>query len=303
MQEGVDVSIKGVCPVLAVPFTEDGRVDFESFRSLCRWIIGLNTKSVLLFGVGSENIKLNDEERIQLLDILLSEREGTSLKVVTSIADHSSELAVLRAKKYEEMGVDFINILPPTFFSPSNEQINFHISQVLRSVKLPVIVQHLPQAGGSTNLAEILDLTTEHDNLKIIKCEANPPTESIRTVHETTSGRVRTLIGWGGICWSEGVDAGADGLQPGSAMTDLYLWAQKSLDKGDRAEFEARISRFIPRIANWISNLEQLIAAEKYILMRRGIITTGYCRTPTIALNPAIVEEIAHILQLCEEIA
>ena len=297
------MKIKGVCPVLAVPFKNDGYVDYESFRSLCRWIIGLKTDSVLLFGVGSENIKLNDEERTNLLEILLDEREGTKLKVVTSVADHASELAAVRAKRYEAMGADFINILPPTFFAPSNEQISFHITQILRWVEIPVIVQHLPQAGGNTNLAEILNLTVQYENLKIIKCEANPPTESIKMVHESTSGRVRTLIGWGGICWSEGVDAGADGLQPGSAMTDLYLWAQRSLDDGNRAEFEDRISRFIPKVANWISNLEQLIAAEKTILMRRGIISAAYCRTPTVVLSPEINHEITQVLQLCEEIS
>lgn len=297
------MTIKGVCPVLLVPFTNDGRVDYKSFERLCRWIIEIETKSVLLFGVGSENIKLNDDERTRLLEILLTERVGTTLKVVTSVADHSSELAVNRARKYEAMGVDLINILPPTFFSPSNQQISFHISQILEAVDLPVIVQHLPQAGGNANLSEILNLASRYDNLKIIKCEANPPLESIRMVHESTSGRVRTLIGWGGVCWSEGIDAGADGLQPGSAMTDLYLWAQESLENGTRAEFENRISRFIPKIASWISNLEQLIAVEKYILMKRGIIATAYCRSPTVALNPQIATEISEILLLCKEIA
>ena len=48
--------ISGVCPVLSVPFTNSGEVDYESFESLVNWIISQGVKSVLFFGVASENI-------------------------------------------------------------------------------------------------------------------------------------------------------------------------------------------------------------------------------------------------------
>ena len=197
------MSIKGVCPVLSVPFTTKGEVDYESFRALCRWIIEIGTKSTLFFGVASENIKLSDPERYQLLDILLTERAGSDLKIITTVADHSSELAVIRAKDYEAMGVDYINILPPTFFAPTAAQIDFHLESILKSVKIPVVIQHLPQAGGMADVSGLVNLANKYENLQIIKCEANPPTESIKTVDSLTNGRVRTLIGWGGIFWKE----------------------------------------------------------------------------------------------------
>ncbi|CAN2217594.1 DapA Dihydrodipicolinate synthase/N-acetylneuraminate lyase [Candidatus Nanopelagicaceae bacterium] len=296
------MSIKGVCPVLSVPFTKSGEVDYESFRALCQWIIGIGTQSTLFFGVASENIKLSDPERYQLLDILLTEREGSNLKVITTVADHSSELAVNRAKDYEAMGVDYINILPPTFFSPSAAQIDFHLESILKSVKLPVVIQHLPQAGGMADVTGLIHLANKYENLKIIKCEANPPTESIKTVTSLTDGRVRTLIGWGGIFWKEGVAAGADGLQPGCGLTDLYLWAERALLEGNQQEFESRLNRFIPRVAKWISNLELLIAAEKDVLYRRGIIESNYCRTPTVSLDAQTALEIEEMLALIEEV-
>lgn len=296
------MSIKGVCPVLSVPFTKKGEVDYESFRALCRWIIEIGTKSTLFFGVASENIKLSDPERYQLLEILLTEREGSELKVITTVADHSSELAVNRAKDYEAMGVDYINILPPTFFSPSAAQIDFHLESILKSVKVPVVIQHLPQAGGMADVSGLINLANRYDNLRIIKCEANPPTESIKTVTALTNGRVRTLIGWGGIFWKEGVAAGTDGLQPGCGLTDLYLWAERALLAGDQQEFESRLNRFIPHVAKWISNLELLIAAEKDLLYRRGIIESNYCRNPTVSLDAQTSSEIEEIFALIEEV-
>lgn len=294
--------IEGVCPVLSVPFTESGEVDYESFTSLVEWIISIGTKSVLFFGVASENIKLNDSERYALLEALLNLRQGSGLKVVASVADHSSELASKRARDYQAMGVDLINILPPSFFAPSAEQIKFHISAILDSVTIPVIVQHLPQSGGLSEVTDLLTLAKDHSNFAMVKCEANPPIDSIKSVFKETNGRVKSLIGWGGISWYEGAQAGAVGIQPGCGVTDLYLWAEQALNQGNLVEFKSRLEKFIPIIAGWLSNLELLIAAEKRILQKREIIATDYCRHPTVSISPEIDGQIAQILELVNEV-
>jgi dihydrodipicolinate synthase/N-acetylneuraminate lyase len=279
---------RGVCPVLAVPFSRTGEVDFPSFRNLVQWIISCGAKSVLMFGVASENLKLNDMERDRLLEILVAEKRRASLTIVASVADHSLELAVIRARKYQTMGADLINILPPSFLAPSKEQILEHLRGILSAVTIPVIIQHLPQGGGMDDVAVLAHLADEYENLAMIKCEANPPFESIEKVASLTNGSVGTLIGWGGIFWAQGVQAGAVGVQPGCALTDAYVWAQEALDAGDFAEFETRLNTFIPWVARWISNVEQLIAVEKSILQRRGIIANAYCRRPTTTWDAEI---------------
>ena len=294
--------ITGVCPVLSVPFTDSGEVDYESFESLVKWIISLDAKSVLFFGVASENIKLSDPERYKLLEILLETRKGSDLKVIASVSDHASELAVKRAKDYEAMGADLINILPPSFFNPSAEQIRYHLAQILAAVKIPVVIQHLPQAGGMADVADLLTLADEYPNLKIVKCETSPPAESIKRVEQITNGKVQTLIGWGGIFWDSGDAAGAKGIQPGCGVSDLYKWTEAALVSGDRAEFLRRLNTFIPWIASWIDNLEFLIAVEKHILFRRGIIKSDYCRHPTMAITEKAKAEIEECLELIKKV-
>ncbi len=294
--------IAGVCPVLSVPFTDSGEVDYESFESVVKWIISTESKSVLFFGVASENIKLSDPERYKLLEILLETRKGSGLKVIASVADHASELAVKRARDYEAMGADLINILPPSFFNPNAEQIRFHLAQILAAVKIPVVIQHLPQAGGMADVADLLTLADEFPNLKIVKCESNPPADSIKRVAEITKGKVQTLIGWGGIFWDSGDAAGAKGIQPGCGVTDLYKWSEAALVAGDRTEFLRRLNTFIPWITSWIDNLELLIAVEKHILFRRGIIKSDYCRHPTMAITDKARAEIEDCLALIEKV-
>ncbi len=297
------MAIQGVCPVLALPFTADGEVDLPSFRNVVRWIISLKTEQVMIFGVASENIKLTDPERIQILTALMEEKDGSSLKVIASVADHSMELAIERAKLWESMGADYINILPPSNFSPSKEQTLEHLRGVLGAVKIPVIIQHLPQAGGMDDVSDIAMLHKEFANLAMIKCEANPPMESIERVAAITNKEVDTLVGWGGIRWLEGSHAGAVGVQPGCSMTDAYLWAEDALNRNDDKEFTDRLNKFIPWITHWITNLEQLIAIEKEILFRRGIIANSYCRRPTVNIHTDELEkEITAALNFLKEV-
>lgn len=297
------MNINGVCPVLAVPFTKNGDVDYASFKSLVDWIISLGTKSVLFFGVASENIKLSDEERYELLELLLSQRAGSDLKVIASVADHSADLAIRRAQDYQNMGVDFINILPPTFFNPTAKQINHHIATILANVRIPVIVQHLPQGGGVEDVAELVSLSKTFEHLKMIKCEANPPEQSIKRVHQLSNNKVETLIGWGGIHWAAGARAGARGIQPGCSLTDLYLWAEESLLSGDQGEFENRLSKFLPIIAEWINTVEELVAAEKYVLAKRELIESPYCRAPTVDLSEKVKAQAEQLIDLAESIS
>lgn len=294
------MSIQGVCPVLSVPFHKNGEVDYDSFESMAQWIISLGTKSVLFFGVASENIKLSDDERYELLERLLRTREGSGLQVIASVADHSADLAVRRAKDYESMGADYINILPPTFFNPTPAQINHHISSILASVELPVIVQHLPQGGGVNDVGDLVTLSEKFDNLKMVKCEANPPADSIKRVHQLSNNRVETLIGWGGIHWANGAAAGAKGIQPGCSLTDLYLWAEQSLLEKNLPEFENRLGKFLPVISEWINTIEELVAAEKFVLAQRSIIESDYCRAPTVVLTEKMKAQAFSLIELAQ---
>jgi len=173
----------------------------------------------------------------------------------------------------------------------------------LGAVKIPVVIQHLPQAGGIADVADLLTLAEEFPNLKIVKCESNPPADSIKRVNEITNGKVQTLIGWGGIFWDTGDLAGAKGIQPGCSLTDLYKWAEEALVSGERTEFVRRLNSFIPWITSWIDNLEQLIAVEKHILFRRGIIKSDYCRHPTMAISDKTRLEIEDCLKLTQRVA
>ncbi|MEM1356481.1 MAG: dihydrodipicolinate synthase family protein, partial [Planctomycetota bacterium] len=78
---------------------------------------------------------------------------------------------------------------------------------------------------------------------------------------------------------------GAVGAMPGCSMFDVYLKITAALEAG---QLEAALNLHTPllEILNHIrQNVEMIIAFEKHILMRRGVIASDYCRRPTYAID------------------
>ncbi|MBO0991496.1 hypothetical protein [Bacillus sp. SD088] len=96
--------LKGVIPVVALPFTEGGKMDENSFRQLSKWLAKLDIPGAMLFGIASEFYKLTDQEKsiIQKEFIRLMKSQGKTC--VVSVTDHSWEVAVNTAQSAQKDG-------------------------------------------------------------------------------------------------------------------------------------------------------------------------------------------------------
>lgn len=277
--------ITGVCPVLSAVFSDDGLVDLAGFGSMCRYVLHSGVQSVMLFGVATENSKLTDDERSTMLDVLVSEREGTGVAIVATVADHSTELACERAKKWVDKGADVINILPSYFLAPDREEVLAHLGAILDSVSVPVIIQSLPSGGQEVPLPDIVGLRSRHSNLSQVKVENTPAAELVREVGVVSGGKVSALVGWGGLEWQEATAAGAVGVQPGCSLIESYIEAQKFIDSADFEGFAEAFAPLRAPLMTWMRHPEVLIAIEKYILLQRGVIGSSRTRRPSARLT------------------
>ena len=89
------------------------------------------------------------------------------------------------------------------------------------------------------------------------------------------------FLGNAGYQFIEGFDRGGIGAMPGCSMFDLYLKMYGEYTRGDRAAAAQTHSSLILPILNHIrQNVEMIIAFEKKILKKRGIIECDLCREP-----------------------
>jgi 4-hydroxy-tetrahydrodipicolinate synthase len=281
------LQVKGIAPIIATPFTRSGEVDYESFRNLVRTLIRGGCQAVTLFGIAGEYYKLSEEESDELVKITVEECRSLHGISIISVTSHATELAVKRAKYYEDAGADMLMLLPPFFLKPGGESVYRHMKAVGQAVHIPVMAQYAPeQTGVAIPPSAFVRLFNEAPNINHYKIECKPSGIYISSLLRETENKVNVFIGNAGYQFIEGFDRGATGVMPGAGMFDMYLKVYEDYTSGRRAEASEFHSRYILPMLNHIrQDVEMIISYEKKILKKRGIIACDYCRFPTFSAD------------------
>jgi dihydrodipicolinate synthase/N-acetylneuraminate lyase len=284
-----DVSelVRGVSPVLQVPFTEDGTVDLPGFRRVVRYVLGTGVSSVMFPGFASEYHKLAEDERDLLTTALLAETTGRDgVAAIVAVQDHATQLAVRRAKRVVAAGADLINLLPPHYLGPPRQAVIDHIREVLDAIApTPVVLQYAPaETSTSLDAATIAAIAAKHPNLKLVKVESSPPGRLIAELAEGDPP-VQAVEGYAGVQLPDAIRRGAVGTQPGCSFTELYVELWHRFTTGDETGGRDLHRRLLPYISYWMLDTELIIAAEKLISVRRGLFDSAHCRAPAHRLD------------------
>ncbi|MER5626364.1 dihydrodipicolinate synthase family protein [Streptosporangium sp. NPDC002544] len=291
--------VRGISPVLAVPFTHAGDVDFEGFGRVVDHVLSTGVTSVMFPGFASEYYKLTEDERRELTALLLRRTaHRDDLAAIVAVQDHTTRMAVARAREVVAAGADLINLLAPHFLSPSRRSQIEHVTAVLDAVApTPVVLQYAPnETGTSLDAATIAALVRTHPNLRLIKVESNPPGRLIGEL-AALDPPVTSLEGYAGVQLPDAWRRGAVGSQPGCSFTEIYVEIWRRLTSGDEAGGEDLHRRLLPYISYWMLDTELIIAAEKQISFRRGLIDSAHCRGPAHLLDTEELRRIEVFLQ------
>lgn len=282
-----ETHLRGVSPVLEVPFHDDESVDLGGFGRVVDHVLGTGVTSVMFPGFASEFHKVSDREREALESLLLDRTTGRSdVAAILAVQDHSTTLAVRRAGSAAERGADAINLLPPYQLGPSPEAVRTHIRTVLAAVDpLPVVLQYAPaQTGTSLDAAGIASIAADQPNLVAVKVEATPPGRLIQALAAQRPA-IPSLVGYAGVQLPDSLRRGAIGVQPGCSFTELYLRFWELWHRGDEPAAARLHGRMLPYLSYWMQSVELIIAAEKLISHRRGLIGSPVCRAPAHRLD------------------
>jgi len=294
--------VKGVSPVLAVPFTDRGEVDYDGFERVVRYVIGTGVSSMMFPGFASEFYKLTEGERSRLLSILLgitSARDDVA--AIVAVQDHATRLAATRAREAVDAGADLVNLLPPYLLSPSRTAVVDHVVTVLEAVApAPVVLQYAPaETGTSLDAQTIAGIAAANANLRLVKVESSPPGRLIGEL-AAMDPPLPSIEGYAGVQLPDAWRRGAVGTQPGCSFTEIYVRIWELLSTGEVAAGEDLHRRLLPYISYWMLDTELIIAAEKRVSHRRGLFASDYCRGPAHRLD---AEELRRIEVFLDEFA
>lgn len=276
--------IKGICPIIAAPFTDNGDVDYESLDNLVKVLIKGGCGAVTLFGIAGEYYKLTDEERRKMVEVSVKAAKDVGGKIIISVTDHATEVAVKTAKYFEEAGADCLMLLPPFFLKPGAAYLYEHMKAVGKAVNIPVMAQYAPeQTGVAISPETFIRLEQECPNIMYYKIECKPAGPYVTNLVNMTDGKMKIFVGNAGFQLIECMDRGAVGAMPGCSMYDVYIKIYNAYMSGQRDEAIKIHNALLPMLNHIRQNVEQIISFEKRILKLRGIIKSDYCRKPSYA--------------------
>lgn len=290
--------VRGVSPVLAVPFTAAGEIDVDGFDRVVAHVLGTGVTSVMFPGFASEYHKLSEDERRRLTEVLLGHTgPRDDVAAIVAVQDHATMLAVRRAREVVEAGADLVNLLPPHFLSPSRRSVVQHVGAVLEAIApTPVVLQYAPsETGTSLDAPTLRDLAVRYPNLALVKVESSPPGPLIE---ELAGGDppLRAVEGYAGVQLPDAIRRGAVGTQPGCSFTEIYVEMWQRYASGEEKGGDELHRQLLPYISYWMLDTERIVAAEKLIAVRRGLFASSYCREPAHRLDDEEIRVIDRFL-------
>jgi dihydrodipicolinate synthase/N-acetylneuraminate lyase len=284
-------SISGVIPILPTPFNKEGEVDESDFIRVIEATLADGVNGVTMFGLASEAHKLTDDERRRLSVLLIAQAAGR-VPVIISVIHHSLEVAVQESVWAAKAGADAIMVMPPCLMAPGEVAVRDHIAAIASAVDLPVIVQYAPAQTGTNLSAETLtEIHRAHSNFSHVKVDLVPSGPMISSLRNCSGSSLRSMVGYMGLHLPDDVRRGVSAVMPtvslGRAFVHLFELLQAEADEGRRLH-----EKLLPLLNFMMQSVEMLIAVEKQLLVRRGIIKSERCRAPAWAIDSFQMAEL-----------
>ncbi|WP_309121150.1 dihydrodipicolinate synthase family protein [Paenibacillus sp.] len=290
------VTLKGVYPILATPFTETGEVDEQSLRELVRFQLAAKVDGIALFGNASEMYTLLERERELIAGIVVDEAKGR-VPLVFGSGHTGLEGAVQLSKWAQKAGADALMVLPPYMVKPDGKRMIEYFGAIAKAVDVPIMLQDAPIASGvSIPVPAMSKLAKEYENIAYVKVEAPPTTVKITEVIEQSEGRLAVFGGLNGMYYYEELCRGAVGTMPACEFPDVCVQIYQSFVSGEKDAARALFYRYLPFIR--IGTIAGFaMAVHKEVLKAGGVIRSAYVRNPNAPIDDILRKEAFETLK------
>ena len=288
-----DTSFRGLFPILAMPFDENGNVDEEDLRKEVEFCISTGADGLGL-AMASEMPKLSEDERNLAARIVVEQSNGRA-KVVINTSATSTALAIRMSQNAAELGADSIMIIPPS--GVSEYEIRSHYENISQSIDLPIFIQDIEFAPVAPALAS--KLAKDNENISYAKVETLPTPPRVSEAVTKGEGNLIVFGGAGGSFLVEELLRGAVGTMPWVSIPEAY---RKTLDlffAGNPKGARSNINRFEP-ILRTLAQPQVCFSFTKEILKMRGIFKSNSVRKPYDVPDLAAFTELQRLVNELE---
>jgi 4-hydroxy-tetrahydrodipicolinate synthase len=294
------LKLEGVFSVLPTPFTAGGDLDLESLKRVVDLFIGAGVNGLTALGVTSEVARMNERERVQVLETVVKHAAGRVHVVAGATAD-GLRGCIEYTKTAREMGVSAVMISPPRMPKLNSDAVVRHFAAVAAAVEIPIVVQDFPPISGFAMEPWLLvRIAREVPAAQTIKLEDPPTPFKISRIREAAPEmELRIFGGLGGVFLLEELMAGATGAMTGFAYPETLVRIVKLYHAGD---VDGAAEAFYPYVPLMRFEFQEGLgmAIRKEALRRRGVIECADIRPPGAKLDAATAAALDRVLAWTE---
>ena len=299
----LDESASGVFIISATPFTESGKIDFESADRLVDFYMEKGVSGITILGMMGEAQKMAPEESVAFLQRIMK-RVRDNIPVVVGVSDAGLDNLVRLAKTSMDTGAAGVMVAPLPGLA-TEERVYNYFSQVFSALgdDMPVCYQDYPQATRTEISVPLFNrMVADFDQLVMFKHEECPGLGKISRIRQASAEglrRVSILVGNGGLYLPQELARGVDGAMTGFAYPEMLVAVIALYRSGEQDRAEDLFDAYLPLVRH-----EQQpgfgLALRKETLHRRGIISSPKVRAPGPSLSDTDKKELARLISRVE---
>lgn len=300
-------SVVGIYAPTVTAFNADESLDEKGTRAFVRFLVDSGVHGLAPLGSAGEFFALSDEERMRVMEWILSEVNGR-VPVYAGTGHYSTRSTIALSRHALEHGASGLMIMPPYLLRPPKQDVLDHFRRVREAVPLPIMVYNVPILSGVEISPQEIALLAREGVINAVKWSH----VEISRIHDTRSlcgPGFSVLVGIDLIAFA-GLAAGADGYIGGLPMMVPRLARQlfESLYvRKDLAAAQSLWQRLLPlitfeyRALTTDAGQPHWLAVSREVALLRGI-PIGSPRLPLRPLPPALREELRGLLRDLGEI-
>lgn len=188
-------TFRGSYSVTVTPFTADrSAIDVDALRKFIDWQVESGVPGVIVLGTTGEYLTVSDEERALVVETAVTRVAGRARVLVGTMNAHTPN-AVRYSKQAEELGADGLMVLPPYYYTPTDDEIWRYYRAISEAVSVPIMLYNNPvTANVDMSAALVARLTRDFENIRYIK-ESSQDLGRVRDVIEATDGVMNVYAG------------------------------------------------------------------------------------------------------------
>src|SRR5213594_4826150 len=135
--------LSGSIVAIVTPMQEDGRLDFERFKSLIDLHIERGSDGIVAVGTTGESPTVDFDEHKELIRLAVAHARGR-IPIVAGTGGNSTAEAIELTQSAKNAGADACLLVVPYYNKPTQEGLYRHFRTIAEKVDLPLILYNVP---------------------------------------------------------------------------------------------------------------------------------------------------------------